>query len=107
MKTVLVTGASGGIGKAICLEFARGGYNVALCYNNGENEAKIIEKEILNFNKNVMSVKCDLTDALRIYNESAIRNTLLYLLQEHICDSLNAIYSLCFSTCHRFYDFRA
>lgn len=68
MKTVLVTGASGGIGKAICLEFARGGYNVALCYNNGENEAKILEKEILNFNKNVMSVKCDLTDALQIKN---------------------------------------
>lgn len=68
MKTVLVTGASGGIGKAICLEFAKSGYNVALCYNNGEKEAMSLEKEISNFNKNVMSVKCDLSDALQIKN---------------------------------------
>ncbi len=68
MKTVLVTGASGGIGKAICLEFAKTGYNVALCYNKSENEAKSLENEIANFNKNVMSIKCDLADETQIKN---------------------------------------
>ena len=39
MKTVLITGASGGIGEAIAREMDRNGYAVAVTYNkNKENE---------------------------------------------------------------------
>ena len=34
MKTVLITGASRGIGKAIAVKFYENGYNVIINYNN-------------------------------------------------------------------------
>ena len=44
MKTVLITGASGGIGAAIAKEMDRAGYAVALTYNkNKENAEKVLE----------------------------------------------------------------
>ena len=38
-KTAVVTGGSRGIGRAICLELARGGANVMLCYAGNEQAA--------------------------------------------------------------------
>lgn len=40
MKNVLITGASGGIGKATALAFAKQGYAVALHYHTGEESAR-------------------------------------------------------------------
>ena len=40
MKTVLITGASGGIGSAIAVAFAQNGYDVVLNYNKNEAKAK-------------------------------------------------------------------
>lgn len=40
MKTVLITGGSRGIGKAMVELFAKNGYSVAFTYINSENEAK-------------------------------------------------------------------
>ena len=39
MKNVLITGASGGIGRAAALAFAEKGYGVALHYRNDEASA--------------------------------------------------------------------
>lgn len=39
-KTILVTGASGGIGRAIAVEAAKAGYFVLCHYNSGEERAK-------------------------------------------------------------------
>lgn len=46
MKTVLITGASHGIGKAIAKEFAQNGYNVVINYNSSKKEAEELSKEI-------------------------------------------------------------
>lgn len=46
MKTVLITGASRGIGKEIALKFAREGYNIILNYNTSESKAKDIAVQI-------------------------------------------------------------
>ena len=47
MKTVLVTGASGGIGSAAALELARRGWNVALHYRSNQAAARQVERDIL------------------------------------------------------------
>lgn len=45
MKNALITGASGGIGKAVALEFARAGYGVALhCFSHPERARKTAEE---------------------------------------------------------------
>jgi 3-oxoacyl-[acyl-carrier protein] reductase len=47
MKTVLITGSSRGIGKAMAQEFARLGYAVAVNYYKSEKEAKKLAAEIM------------------------------------------------------------
>lgn len=46
MKTVLITGASRGIGKEIALRFASEGYNIILNYNSNEQKAIQVASEI-------------------------------------------------------------
>lgn len=46
MKSVLVTGGSGGIGSAICREFASRGYFVGVHYNKNRLEAEALANEI-------------------------------------------------------------
>lgn len=58
-KTVLVTGASRGIGRAIASLFAVNGYNVAINYNVNETAAKLLLNELQEADCSVMSVKAD------------------------------------------------
>lgn len=46
MKTVIVAGASGGIGRAVCEKFAAEGYLVGVHYNGNEAEARDIANKI-------------------------------------------------------------
>ena len=45
-KTVLITGGSRGIGKAMVYAFSKAGYNVLLNFNRSENIANDIAKEL-------------------------------------------------------------
>lgn len=45
MKTLVISGATRGIGKAIAERFAKEGINVAFTYNSNEEVGKILEKE--------------------------------------------------------------
>lgn len=46
MKTVLVTGGTGGIGEAVCREFAKNGYFVGVGFCSSESKAKEIAKDV-------------------------------------------------------------
>lgn len=60
-KTVLITGAAVGIGKACALQFAQGGANVILVDYNGEALAKT-EAEVKSITGNILSFVCDVSD---------------------------------------------
>ena len=61
-KTVLITGASKGIGRSTAIEFAKNGYNIILNYNNSIDEAK--ELKILleeKYKIECLAIKADIT----------------------------------------------
>lgn len=61
MKTVIVTGGSRGIGAAIVKELAKQGFNVVLNYNNSEEAAKQIQKELEEQNIRIEIFKADVS----------------------------------------------
>ena len=61
MKTVIVTGGSRGIGKAIVYAFANAGYNVILNYNLSEQSAKNIVEDLKDCRGVVEMVKADVS----------------------------------------------
>lgn len=60
MKTVVVTGASKGIGRAVAKQFALDGYNVVICYNHSFDDAKVLLDEISKITRAIM-VKVDVS----------------------------------------------
>ena len=62
MKTVIVTGGSRGIGKAIVYAFAGAGYNVILNYNRSEQSAKAIINDLKECKGVVEMFKADVTN---------------------------------------------
>ncbi len=62
-KVALVTGASGGIGQAICLKLAQDGFDVALHYNRGESKAKELMEKIQAQGRQAAAIKADLSNA--------------------------------------------
>jgi acetoacetyl-CoA reductase/3-oxoacyl-[acyl-carrier protein] reductase len=62
-KTALVTGASRGIGRAIALELARAGAQVAVNYASNEAKAQEVRAEIEKLGTTCMLVKANLGDA--------------------------------------------
>ena len=62
-KTVIVTGGSRGLGRAICLELAKGGANVVFCYAGNETAAQETLAACEALGAKAAAVCCDVTDA--------------------------------------------
>ena len=72
-KTVLITGASSGLGSKIAEKYAKNGYNVIINYNNNEDSANKLKNNSENtYNIKCLVVKCDISndnEVLEMYNK--------------------------------------
>ena len=62
-KTAVVTGGSRGLGRAVCLELARGGANVALCCAGNEAAASETVTACEALGAKALAVRCNVADA--------------------------------------------
>ena len=62
-KTAVVTGGSRGIGRAICLELARLGANIVLCYAGNEASANDTVKACEEHGAKAIALRCNVADA--------------------------------------------
>ena len=60
MKTVVITGASKGLGKALTFAFAKKGYNLAICARTESNLLQV-QKEAIKLGGNVLAVQADVS----------------------------------------------
>ena len=65
-KTVLVTGASRGIGRAIALRAANDGYDVIVHYRNRTEEAQAVAEEIRKLGREARLLQFDISDRLAV-----------------------------------------
>ncbi|MDE7245064.1 MAG: 3-oxoacyl-[acyl-carrier-protein] reductase [Oscillospiraceae bacterium] len=65
-KCAVVTGGGRGIGRAVCLELARNGVNVALCYAGSETAAMETAAACKELGVEALAVKCDVSDAEQV-----------------------------------------
>jgi NAD(P)-dependent dehydrogenase (short-subunit alcohol dehydrogenase family) len=62
-KSVLITGADSGIGKAVALLFAKEGANIAIAYHSDEDGAKKVMNEIIAKGRKSIIVQGDVNDS--------------------------------------------
>ena len=67
-KTAVVTGGSRGIGRAVCLELAKGCANVVLCYAGNESAAAETVSACEALGAKALAVQCDVADAAQVKN---------------------------------------
>ena len=65
MKTVLITGASKGIGRAIARKFASNGYNIILNYNSSKDLAMALANELKTMVE-VLTIQADISDEQQV-----------------------------------------
>ena len=80
MKTVLVTGGSKGIGKAICEIFLNKGYKVAFCYSKDDEAAK-----------DFLAAKSATSDRLRCYKVDVSVNNEVEQMVADIADNFGPV----------------
>ena len=66
-KSVLITGAARGIGRACALKFAKEGWNVTACYARAQHAAQSLEEEIRQLGTQCRCVQADVTDSAAVH----------------------------------------
>ena len=62
-KVALVTGASGGIGRAICLALAEAGFDIGVHYHRGAEKAEAVRQEMEALGRRAEAFQADISDA--------------------------------------------
>jgi len=90
-RAALVTGAARGIGRALALDLAKRGFDVAVHYRNSRSEAKLVAAEIKKLGRRSVTVAADLTDtdaALRVVERAVEQLGGLAVLVNNVGDYL-------------------
>ena len=74
-KTAVATGGSRGLGRAICLELARGGANVVLCYAGNEVAANETVAACESLGAKAVAIRCDVSkeDEVKALMDAALK----------------------------------
>ena len=74
-KTTVITGGSRGLGRAICLELARGGANVVLCYAGNEAAANETVAACESLGAKAVAIRCDVSkeDEVKALMDAALK----------------------------------
>lgn len=67
-RTAVVTGGSRGLGRAVCLELAKGGAGITLCYAGNEAAAQETVAACRSLGAEALAVRCDVADAAQVKN---------------------------------------
>jgi 3-oxoacyl-[acyl-carrier protein] reductase len=62
-RAALVTGGSGGIGRAVCLQLAKDGFDVCVHYNSNRAAAEEVCREITSLGRRAVALGGDLSDS--------------------------------------------
>lgn len=65
-KTVLITGASKGIGATMAIMYAEKGYNVVMNYNNSVQSAVLLQKSLKESGYNVIAYKANVKNRMEV-----------------------------------------
>jgi 3-oxoacyl-[acyl-carrier protein] reductase len=82
-RVALVTGASGGIGRAVCLSLAQAGFDIGVHYNRGAEKAEAVRQEVIALGRRAEALQADLSDAAQCTH-----------LVEQCVESLSGLYAL-------------
>jgi 3-oxoacyl-[acyl-carrier protein] reductase len=58
-KQAIITGGTRGIGRAICIELAKNGYDIAFTYRSSQDEAKKLEEELKQYDSKAKGFQID------------------------------------------------
>ncbi len=61
-RVALITGGARGIGRAVALDLAQAGWDIALCYRTSESDAVSAGTEIERHGARALAVRCDVSD---------------------------------------------
>ena len=69
MKTVLITGGSRGIGKAVAMKFAENGYQIIINYVSDKTDTEQLKKELLQVGAaDILLIKADVSNSEDVKN---------------------------------------
>ncbi len=76
-KIAVVTGASGGIGRSIALEFAKEGADVVINYRTSERAAEAVTEKVRDMERRAVSFRADVSDSEQVEEmaEAVIRDS--------------------------------
>jgi len=65
-RRALVTGGSGGIGRAICLKLAEAGFNICINYHNSLERAERVKEVVIKLGQKAITLKADVSKSSEV-----------------------------------------